>query len=205
MDIIIKNVSELHVAEKNVRKHPQTQLAELKKSYDMFGQYRPLVVSHDGEILVGNGFFTMARENGIETVSCIVLPENTPQKYKNKLMLADNKVFELGANNYENIDDLFKSMDDFDVPGFDEATLSELYSVSKDAMESIGNMFTIPDNVADNIRDVAEKREQGTDKPMGVDMRNVDKYTPVSTPTQNVGDENKSYITCPHCGTKIWL
>ena len=35
-------LSELFPAKKNVRAHPKKQIEELKKSLEMFGQFRPL-------------------------------------------------------------------------------------------------------------------------------------------------------------------
>lgn len=98
MDIVKKNTADLYLSPQNVRSHPSKQIAEMKRSYDMFGQYRPLIVASDGECLVGNGFLEMAITNGITEVECIVLPEDATEAHKRKIMLADNKIFDLGTD-----------------------------------------------------------------------------------------------------------
>lgn len=66
MKVVEKNIKELRPAEKNVRLHSQKQIDEMKRSVDMFGQYRPLVVASDGEILVGNGLYETYVQMGKE-------------------------------------------------------------------------------------------------------------------------------------------
>lgn len=208
MDVIRKRISDLRVVEKNVRRHPALQIKELQRSYQMFGQYRPLVVTYDGIILVGNGLYTALRELEVEEVDCIVLPEKTPESYKQKLMLADNKTFELGANDVMNIDDLLKGLDDFVIPGFDEETLKELYAENEQAVESINNMFVVPEEKKESINRVVEQR--ATEPPQQLVAKpSPFEATPAPAQQADMAVVEKttvsgSYITCPHCGMKIW-
>lgn len=204
MDVVKKKISELKCVEKNVRRHPEIQLKELQRSYEMFGQYRPLVVTSDGEILVGNGLFTALSRIGVSEVECIVLPENTPEKYKQKLMLADNKTFELGANDVQNIDDLLMNLEDFEIPGFDEETLRELYDVQEAGIESINNMFIIPKERVESINDVAEQRKVEPPTPIEAKPSKFEPMVQSDAPVVEKTETNGSYITCPHCGMKIW-
>lgn len=202
MEVIIKKISELHAAEKNVRKHPQKQLDEMKRSFDMFGQYRPLVVTSDGEILVGNGFYEAMLQAGKDTVECIVLPANTTDEQKKKLMLADNKIFDLGADAMSNIDELLQSLNDFDIPGYDESVLSQLYSDVEEEVKSIETTSVsgiIPPERVEQIKKVEQERTYNPP------ADNPDKYE-VKQEVKVMQDEHEGepYITCPHCGVKIY-
>ena len=100
MKISRKKLSELHHPEKNIRKHTAKQITEYVRSIQMFGQIRPLVVDEIGTILTGNGLYDALSSMGIETADCYVISGLT-DKQKTKLMLADNKVYELGANDWK--------------------------------------------------------------------------------------------------------
>lgn len=215
MDVIKKRMSDLRCVKKNVRRHPETQLKELERSYEMFGQYRPLIVTHDGEVLVGNGLFTALSRIGVEEVDCIVLPADTPEKYKQKLMLSDNKIFELGANDVVNIDELLSELNDFQIPGFDEKVLEELYAFEKESEGIIDNMFIVDKERVEQINKVAEIRATEPPKPLA---EKPSKFEPASQPaSQPVSQpvvpetssetpaEKSTYVTCPHCGMKIWV
>ncbi len=41
MKVISKPLSELHVMEKNIRRHPEKQIKEYVRSLEMFGQMKP--------------------------------------------------------------------------------------------------------------------------------------------------------------------
>lgn len=201
MEIQILKVADLHIAEKNVRRHPQKQLDEIKRSFEMFGQYRPLVVASDGECLVGNGFLEAMMQMGKETVECIVLPPDTTDIQKRKLMLADNKIFDLGGDAMGNIDELLSSMEDFDIPGFDETVLSELYSEVEAQVSAVSVSGVVPEERREQIERVAERRAQNppVDDPQKYEVKQA------VVEMQEKAEPDRPYITCPHCGTKIWL
>lgn len=202
MEVVVKKVSELRMVEKNVRKHPQKQLDELKRSFDMFGQYRPLVVTHDGEVLVGNGFFEAMQQAGNEEVECIVLPADVSDDYKKKLMLADNKIFDLGADAMSNVDEILASLEDFDIPGFDEQVLSQIYTEIEDDIKGIEETAVagiIPKEKVEQIQKVAKERSEN---PPADDKS---KYAVKAEVTEMQDEhEGEPYITCPHCGVKIY-
>ena len=93
--LVKKQLSELRVMEKNIRRHPEKQIKEYVRSIEMHGQLKPLVVTDDGEILVGNGLFEALKRMGAETADCYVLHGLT-ETQKKKVMLSDNRVYELG-------------------------------------------------------------------------------------------------------------
>ena len=203
MNIIKKKIDELKITDKNVRKHPQKQIEELKRSLDSFGQYRPLVIASDGEILVGNGLYEALKLRGDDTVDCIVLPENTSADQKRKLMLADNKIFTLGFDDVNNIDEIMKELSDFDIAGFDEEVLSQLYADMEDLSENmneISGMGTVSPEKINEIKNVEQNRIENPPQPQIVDVNQRNAYDPL--PSTELEDRN--YMNCPHCGAKIW-
>ena len=63
MNVTRKLLSELRRPERNVRMHTDKQLKEFRRSIEMFGQIRPIVVDEDGVILAS--FKSCPRVGGI--------------------------------------------------------------------------------------------------------------------------------------------
>ena len=64
MEVIKVALDSLELLEKNPRKHSQLQIQELKRSVEMFGQIRPLIIDENNVVLAGNGLLTAMRELG---------------------------------------------------------------------------------------------------------------------------------------------
>ena len=60
-------LSDLVKPEKNVRIHTEQQLKEFRRSIEMFGQIRPIVIDENNIILAGNGLFDSLNAMGKET------------------------------------------------------------------------------------------------------------------------------------------
>lgn len=126
MQTVQMELAQLHKTEINVRNHSAKQLKEYVRSVEMFGQIRPLVVTEDGEILCGNGLYDAMTSAGFQTADCYVL-KGLSDKQKKKLILADNKIYELGSTDFQAFDTLVKGLEgDIDVPGYDESMLKML-------------------------------------------------------------------------------
>ena len=139
MQTVTKNLNELKRPDKNVRLHGNRQIKEYIRSIEMFGQIRPLVIDEDGVVLAGNGLLTALQEMKRETADCYVVTGLT-EKQKKKLMLADNKIFELGVNDANVFDELLRELDgDIDIPGYDEELLKVLTANAKEADEIISS------------------------------------------------------------------
>lgn len=110
MKITVKKLSELHKPAHNIRRHSEKQLTEYIRSIEMFGQVKPLVVAEDGEIIAGNGLYEALLRMGRETCDCYVMVGLTDVQ-KKKLMMADNKVYELGFTDVDAIEELVKELD----------------------------------------------------------------------------------------------
>lgn len=109
MKITVKKLSELHKPAHNIRRHSEKQLTEYIRSIEMFGQVKPLVVAEDGEIIAGNGLYEALLRMGRETCDCYVMVGLTDVQ-KKKLMMADNKVYELGFTDVDAIEELVKEL-----------------------------------------------------------------------------------------------
>ena len=119
MKITVKKLADLHKPAHNIRRHSDKQITEYIRSIEMFGQIKPLVVDEHGEIIAGNGLFEALTRMGRETCDCYVVTGLTDVQ-KKKLMMADNKVYELGFTDTDAIEQLVKELDgDTDVPGWD--------------------------------------------------------------------------------------
>ena len=103
MKVIKKPLTELRRPDRNVRMHTDKQLKEFRRSVEMFGQIRPIVVDEDGVILAGNGLYETLLSLGRTEADCYVVSGLTEAE-KKKLMLADNRVFDLGVDDLAALD-----------------------------------------------------------------------------------------------------
>jgi hypothetical protein len=225
MKITVKKLSELKLSDKNVRRHTEKQLTEYVRSVKMFGQIKPIVVDDNGVILAGNGLFEAMQRAGLEECDCYVM-KGLNEKQKKKLMLADNRVFELGITDTSVFEDIVKELDgDIDIPGWDEDLLEMLNQSLTEAtatLESYGSFDDaevahinsrereehVPGTPAqtyesDNIR--PEIAENGH-----ISAENVQNATDITTDEPIVHDSTEParterIIICPHCGARICL
>lgn len=195
-------VRDLVTPEINIRKHPDKQIEEITRSYQMFGQIRAVVIDEDNNVWAGNGFVEALRRLGEEEVSAYRMVGLTDDQ-KKKLMLADNKTYALGADNLAVLDDVMKSLTDFDIPGYDEDVLTELY-MDIEEFEPEYEYGKVTPEVVQQIQSVTEKRAQAPVEAAAVAAEPpkageaVQEHEPEKTSV-------KKYIICPKCGEKIWL
>ena len=165
---------------------------------------------------------------GRETCDCYVMVGLTDVQ-KKKLMMADNKVYELGFTDVDAIEELVKELDgDVDVPGWDADLLEMLNSTEDEADEMIGSYGEFPESEISSIN-----RQQNEEHvpyaaaptypvappdPQPVSLVSEPPQQPspvleVSTPTEletavpeaASGAEQHRYIRCPKCGELICL
>lgn len=213
MNIVTKRLDELTRPEKNVRIHTTKQIDEYIRSLKMFEQIRPLVVDENGVILVGNGMYEALLRMGRETCECEVKTGLT-EAQKKKLMLADNKVFELGVTDTDAFGDILKELGtDFDIPGYDSSMLEMLTMSFAEVDDFIGNYGTFGEEDVERITSkTAEVHTEGVATPLPVQGATA----PISNPTPEAkpnpepwngpeGEQAPRYIICPKCGERICL
>lgn len=192
MKINKMNPNKLTPYEGNVRVHSEKQVGELAKSLEQFGQIRPVIVDENNVILCGHGLVRAAINLGKSEVDVMVMSGLTDAQ-KKKLLLADNKLSDLGTYDYDAVDDIINSLEgDFDIPGFDFDTLEEMYGVKSIDEEETKTVLSAPKE--------------------GVKVATPD-YTPSQAVVNNVEQkaaeveqvlaQEKKYIICPNCGQRI--
>ena len=212
---IVMKISELHHPDKNIRKHSRKQIEEMKRSIEKFGQFRAVVVDDQNIIRCGNGLVMALREMGREECD-VIKYEDLTESDKKKLMIADNQIASLGTDDMEVIEEFIRSLDDFDVPGYDEETLEMLVAESESVTQEVMSYGIYTPEEVESVR----KYEDVTVKPVvqtyqepvqRTGMTEPPQYTearanaPQDMPRETVPMEREQYVICPHCGEKIWL
>lgn len=216
-------IADLHPADKNTRIHNNKQIDELVRSFRMFGQIRPIIIDEDNVIWCGNGFYTAAKQAGESHIDAYRIV-GMDETQKRKLMLADNQTFMLGATNTVVIDEFLAEMEDFDVPGYDQESLQQLYGAMEDAVEEMKGYGVIDQEAVETFERVESARNEvqaervftqnETQTPSYVAAVNAapaDDTLPRTIESFNgmvnipKDKDTRPFIVCPKCGEKIWL
>lgn len=211
MKTIEVSVNELKLAEKNVRLHNEVQIKEFARSLEMFGQLRPVIVDSDYKILCGNGLYLAAKRLNWPKLNVVVMADLT-EAQKKKLMIADNRIFELGSSNFEVIDEFFQELaGDLDIPGYDEEMLQmmvgdieavneqieEYGKLEKEKVEEITKNQDTLEQKIENERKIGNEESITTQKPQ---------EQPQAAVIEEENSENQQkYVICPKCGEKVWV
>jgi hypothetical protein len=182
-------LDQLKAPERNVRVHPQKQIAEIARSVKQFGQIRPIIIDEDNTVLAGNGLVEGFKSLGRTDIEAYRYTGLSPAQ-KTKLMLADNKVYSLGLDDQNAIFDAIRTLDDFDIPGFDADILA-------------GLMADAP-SVADFgvLSDEAKAKAQTQD--VGTGSTTAPPATPPDADDLDPGDPDakpsgQQVVSCPNC------
>lgn len=210
MQKVNKKLSELVQPEKNVRIHTEKQLLEFEKSVKMFGQLRPIVIDEKNTILAGNGLFETLQRMKWETAECYQYTDLT-ENQKKKLMIADNKIFSLGIENLDTLNDFLEELQgDLEIPGFDEEILKQMVADATEVTEKIAEYGALGEEEIRNIKESNERREQRASESFVSITSNhvpvVEPQEPTNTPPENESTaEVRRFVICPECGGKVWL
>ena len=197
--------------ERNIRIHTEKQLAEFERSVRMFGQIRPIVVDENNIILAGNGLYeTLLRMNREEAL--VYKYEDLTEAQKKKLMIADNKIFSLGIENLDTLNEFLEELEgDLDIPGFDEDILRQMVADADEITEKISEYGTLDEEEVRKIKEANEKREQAEATDNGAEQETD---LPLQAPERQSGGEAGAgqepaetgrFVICPKCGERIWL
>lgn len=202
MNVTRKLLSELHRPERNVRMHTDKQLKEFRRSVEMFGQIRPIVVDEAGVILAGNGLYEMLLTMGFTEADCYVVSGLT-EAQKKKLMLADNRVFDLGVDDLSALDAFVQELkDDLDIPGYEEDLLRAMVMEADEVASALSEYGTIDKERVEEIRDARERTEAREEAAAKI----AEEYVLPAAETQPQQEEPaRRFILCPKCGERIWL
>lgn len=187
-----RSVDQIFPNQKNTRKHSDKQIEELWKSVKKFGAIRPVVIDENGIILAGHGLYEAYKRNGQTEVDVLVV-NGLSEKDKKKLLLADNKIFSMGMDNYSAIEEILRELGqdaDFEIPGYDADILEEMYGIKSVEAE------------AEQTRPL--QALTGSGEP----VRPVEEVTPhknVEKAREEAVMEAEKFVICPNCGEKIYL
>lgn len=210
MKIEIAKIADLKPLEKNIRQHPEVQIKELMKSLQQFGQTRALVVDEAGSILVGNGLYEALKRLGNETCA-VYRVVGLSEKEKKKLIVSDNKTYDLGLNNFEELQNYINDITldgDFDIAGFDEGVLREmtrsLETVEKEMM-SYGVQETPISPSPSPAATPSVMPETFVATPAATPAYTAPSAPSVAEHTERAQVETTRKIVCPNCGEVIYI
>ena len=202
MEITVKRLSDLHLAARNVRRHTDKQIAEYVRSVEMFGQIKPIIADEKGEIIAGNGLFMALTQMGRETCDCYILT-GLSEKQKKKLMLADNRVYELGITDMDAFDEIIRELGgDIDVPGWDEDLLAMMNAAAQDVDEIVNGYGNYEESDVSKLTEQKSSLAEPVVQP--TQMSVTPDIAPAPTPEGSQGQVQK-VIVCPKCGEQICL
>lgn len=199
MEVQKIKLHDLKPLEKNVRRHGDNQIKELIRSVEQFGQTRAIVVDEDNNILIGNGLHAAMVKAG--HVECFVYRKTgLSDTEKKKLILADNKTYSLGADDYENIEAYLEeiaSTGDFDIAGFDEDVLRNLIRDAEEVLEDVQNYGVLAPEVVEKKQEAGERVENAAAAQNAPERPSVEQDAPEA--------EQVPTVMCPNCGECIPL
>lgn len=120
-------VGELCTFKRNPRRG---DVAAIASSLERWGQYRPIVVNtgsltgRPNEVLAGNHTLLAARSLGWESIECAVV--DVDEKTAAAIVLADNRLADLGEYSSDDLHALLSGLDDLTGTGYFDADLEDL-------------------------------------------------------------------------------
>lgn len=102
--------------ERNAKDHSADQVEKIAASIQEFGFLSPCLIDRGNNLIAGHGRVEAAKLLGLEAVPCICVDDLT-EAQKRAYIIADNKLTEMGAWNYEILEEELAELNamDFDV------------------------------------------------------------------------------------------
>lgn len=208
MNIITVKISDLILPEKNVRIHTEQQINEFQRSLEMFGQTRPAVIDENNTVLIGNGMVQALKKLGVDTVECYKIT-NLSDNQKKKLMISDNKIFNLGIDNLDVLNSFLEELqDDLDVPGYPVDLLESMTATADEISETLSEYGTLDEDEIEQIKDNKERKESKIEAAEKQETSTTEENSDVQVQPPNTSTAEmttEKYVVCPKCGEKIWL
>lgn len=209
MKIQTLKLSELKPLEVNVRKHSETQIKEIMRSVQQFGQTRAIVIDEDNNILIGNGLHEAMVKAGLEQ-AFVYRKKGLSEIEKKKLILADNKTYSLGADDYGNIEAYLEEITasgDFEIAGFDEDVLRNLMRQADEVLADVQNYGVLSAEQVEKKKEMQRAEPEQTEATAGTSAEQPGNGAMIDgTPPDDIthGAEPETVI-CPNCGECIPL
>lgn len=212
LNIVKRKLSDLKHPETNVRMHPDKQIKELKRSIQKNGQTRLMVIDENNVIWIGNGMYQAMQELGIKEAQCL-LKTGMSDVDKKKMMMSDNRIFDLGVDDMSAFDQLLKELgDDYDIPGYDEELLRTLTADTTDVDEMMSSYGIIDEDKKQEITQAKETYEK-KDAEFAAKAEEIVPGSVSGAGQQSAPENNETpqesvsrrFLICPKCGERIWL
>lgn len=188
MNTVTVAIADTHPPERNVRLHPENQVRELARAVEMFGQTRPIVLDETNTVLVGNGLVEAFKLLGRTHIDALQVLDLSPSM-KSKLMLADNKLYDLGHDDYEAIMATLRGLEDSDIPGFDPEVVRQLTATTADLERvTVGGYGAMS----------PEAQQQTAARTVPPGSTDPGASAPAAAAPAGAGE-----IVCPQCGHRI--
>lgn len=117
LNIVYKNIRDLHPYKKNVKKHNKEQVEWIANSIKEFGFTQPVVIDKDNNVVAGHGRILGAKKAGLKEVPTVSLDDLTEEQIK-AYRLIDNKLNESEWDNKLLTEELGELTDLFDMDMF---------------------------------------------------------------------------------------
>ena len=212
MEIKKIKLSDMKPLEDNIRVHGENQIKHYIKSIKQFGQTKPIILDEDYNILIGNGLYKAMCEMGFEYAEGY-FKTGLSKKDKKKLILADNKVYELGMTSNNQIDKYLKEitdLGDFDIVGYEEDILKSIMATPDEILDDMKNYGVFDEQIIKPIEQpIYNQNEQPIEQPIynqnEQPMDNQNQLnTQIQQPQMPQADTMRTII-CPSCGEVIRL
>ena len=192
MKLVKVKISELKAPEKNVRNHSDKQIKEFVRSLEKFGQIRPVVIDENNIVYCGNGLVEAAKSLGWEKIEALRKVGMT-EADKKKMMIADNRIYSLGSDNYDNLNAILEEIGDFD-----EETLEAMFG---DVEEELSNFGILDDEEKEQVQKTSKQQDYGQTNYFqngnNHDENSVEEES--SVVKDDFTTENEK-LFCPNCG-----
>ena len=216
MEIKKIKLSDMKPLEENIRIHGENQIKHYIRSIKQFGQTKPIILDEDYNILIGNGLYKAMTEMGFEYAEGY-FKKGLSKKDKKKLILADNKVYEMGMTSNNQIDKFLKEITDtgdFDIVGYEEDILKSIMATPDEILEDMKSYGAFDEQIIKPIEQpMVNQIEQPTHQQIDQQMVNqMDQQmvsqsqlnTQIQQPQMSQADTMRTII-CPNCGEVIRL
>ena len=204
MNIQKIKLSDMKPLEDNIRVHGENQIKHYIKSIKQFGQTKPIILDEDYNILVGNGLYKAMTEMGFEYAEGY-FKKGLSEKDKKKLILADNKVYELGMTANNQIDKFLKEITntgDFDIVGYEEDILKSIMATPDEILEDMKSYGAFDEQI---IKPIEQPMVNQIEQPIHQQMSSQSQLnTQIQQPQMPQANTIKT-IFCPNCGEVIRL
>jgi hypothetical protein len=159
LEIEMIPLKDVRLDPKNARSHSERNLEAIMESLRQFGQRKPIVVTHDGMVVAGNGTVEAAQNLGWTQISATRIPDDWSRQQITAYAIADNRTAELASWDSEI---LVPALAELEAAGMLEWTGFTQYELQN--WDSLALRGGLPggDSRLDNDEEIDPDEEQGS-------------------------------------------